>query len=108
MLAGDDLGAMDPTGADFVHLVTEALKRAFADREAYYGDPAHTDIPVDTLLSAEHNAAHRARIGETASHELPPAGSPGSRRWSRPSSPARPAARPRPVSARGSPPWRIW
>jgi gamma-glutamyltranspeptidase/glutathione hydrolase len=72
MLAGDDLGAMDPTGPDFVHLVTEALKRAFADREAYYGDPALFDIPVDTLLSAEHNAAHRARIGETASHELTP------------------------------------
>jgi gamma-glutamyltranspeptidase/glutathione hydrolase len=45
MLAGDDLGAMDPTGPDFVHLVTEALKRAFADREAYYGDPALFDIP---------------------------------------------------------------
>jgi gamma-glutamyltranspeptidase/glutathione hydrolase len=37
---------MDPSGAEFVHLVAEALKRAFADRECYYGDPAlHPTFP---------------------------------------------------------------
>jgi len=72
MLQGDDLGALDPTGAEFVHLVTEALKRAFADRESYYGDPAHHDIPIDTLLSGAHNAAHRGDIGEMASHDFRP------------------------------------
>jgi gamma-glutamyltranspeptidase/glutathione hydrolase len=45
MLADDDLANMDPFGAEFVHLVAEALKRAFADRETYYGDPALSDIP---------------------------------------------------------------
>jgi gamma-glutamyltranspeptidase/glutathione hydrolase len=46
MLADDDLGAMDPFGEEFVHLVAEALKRAFADRECYYGDPAlHPTFP---------------------------------------------------------------
>ena len=72
MLAGDDLASMDPVGPDFVHLVTEALKRAFADRESYYGDTALHDIPVDTLLSEAHNAAHRADIGQTASQDHRP------------------------------------
>jgi gamma-glutamyltranspeptidase/glutathione hydrolase len=72
MLAGDDLSALDPTGPEMVHLTTEALKRAFADREAYYGDPALHDIPIDTLLSDAHNAAHRADIGETASLDMRP------------------------------------
>ncbi|HTN95455.1 MAG TPA: gamma-glutamyltransferase, partial [Nordella sp.] len=34
-----DLAGMDPTGAEFVHTVTEAMKLAFADRDVYYGDP---------------------------------------------------------------------
>ncbi len=72
MLSGDDLASMDPVGPEFVHLVTEALKRAFADRESYYGDPALHDIPVDTLLSEAHNAAHRADIGQAASHDHRP------------------------------------
>jgi gamma-glutamyltranspeptidase/glutathione hydrolase len=108
MLADDDLGAMDPVGEEFVHLVAEALKRAFADRECYYGDPALHDIPVDVLLSRDHNAAHRADIGPEASHDLAPGRSRGMRRRSRPSSPARHGARPRPVSARGNPRWRTW
>ena len=56
MLAGDDLAALDPNGAEFVHLVTEALKLAFADREAYYGDPLDSDIPLATLLSPWFNS----------------------------------------------------
>ncbi|GAA5070025.1 gamma-glutamyltransferase [Roseibacterium beibuensis] len=72
MLAGDDLAAMDPTGPEAVHLIAEALKRAFADREAYYGDPALSDVPIDTLLSADHNAAHRADITDQASLDQRP------------------------------------
>ena len=72
MLAGDDLSALDPTGPEMVHLTTEALKRGFADRESYYGDPALHDIPIDTLLSDAYNAARRADIGETASLDMRP------------------------------------
>ncbi len=72
MLAGDDLSALDPTGPEMVHLTTEALKRAFADRESYYGDPALHDVPIDVLLSDAHNAAHRADIGERASLDMRP------------------------------------
>ena len=49
LLKGIDLGAMDPDGAEFVHTVVEAMKLAFADREAYYGDPNFGDVPLDAL-----------------------------------------------------------
>jgi gamma-glutamyltranspeptidase len=39
LLKGFDLSDLDPVGGEFVHLVTECSKLAFADREKYYGDP---------------------------------------------------------------------
>lgn len=72
MLRNDSVADMDPTGAAFVHLTVEALKRAFADREAYYGDPAQADIPTDVLLSHAHADAHRADIGDGASFDQRP------------------------------------
>lgn len=72
MLAHDDLAALDPLGDTFVHRVTEALKLAFADREAYYGDPAQSDIPTDTLISAAYGATRRAQITDQASHDHRP------------------------------------
>ncbi|MGC8477034.1 MAG: gamma-glutamyltransferase family protein [Acetobacteraceae bacterium] len=72
LLAGFDLGALDPTGAEFVHLVTEAGKLAYADREAWYGDPAFIDVPIETLLSPAYNEARRRLIGTEASPELRP------------------------------------
>ncbi len=77
ILKGIDLGAMDPNGADFVHTVIEAMKLAYADREAYYGDPAHSDIPMDVLLSDAYNAARRGLIGAQASLEQRPGRVPG-------------------------------
>jgi gamma-glutamyltranspeptidase/glutathione hydrolase len=76
-----DLGAMDLNGADFVHTVTEAMKLSFADREAYYGDPDHTDIPVETLLSPAYAEARRALIGPTASREQRPGEIAGLEAW---------------------------
>lgn len=67
VLAGCDIAGMDPNGADFVHTVTEAMKLGFADREAYFGDPAQFDIPVDLLLSRGYAKERRALIGVTAS-----------------------------------------
>ena len=40
LLDGIDLKALGHNSADYMHTLTEALKLAFADREAYYGDPA--------------------------------------------------------------------
>jgi gamma-glutamyltranspeptidase/glutathione hydrolase len=72
ILKGFDLAKLKPTDPDFVHLVVEASKLAFADREAFYGDPKFVEVPVEALLSEEYNCGRRALIGETASMELRP------------------------------------
>ena len=69
--------------------MTEAAKLAFADREAWYGDPAFTDVPLDDLLSAAYNDERRELIGDAASADLRP-GRPGGRE---PSCRASPRAR---------------
>jgi gamma-glutamyltranspeptidase/glutathione hydrolase len=76
ILSGFDLAKMDPLGPDFVHVVTEAIKLAFADRDCWYGDSA--PVPLEALLSAGYAAERRALIGEQASHEFRP-GSPDGR-----------------------------
>ncbi len=72
ILEGYDLSGMDPQGAPFIHLVVEALKLAFADREAYYGDPNFVHVPMATLLSETYAATRRKLISDKASHELQP------------------------------------
>ncbi len=72
ILKGFDIGAMDPNGSAFVHVVTEAIKLAMADREGYYGDPEQAEVPLEALLSDAYNAERRALIGDEASHELRP------------------------------------
>jgi gamma-glutamyltranspeptidase/glutathione hydrolase len=72
-----DIGAMDPLGADFLHTVVEAAKLAFADREAYYGDPDFVTVPLDMLLSDGYAADRRALIGPHASMALRPGMVPG-------------------------------
>jgi len=78
LLQGFDLDDLDPVGPDFVHLVTECAKLAYADREAWYGDPDFVDVPMQTLLSPAYNEARRKLVGERASLELRP-GSPDGR-----------------------------
>lgn len=73
-------GAMSlPTGsAELVHLVTESAKLAFADREAWYGDPRFVDVPLAELVSADYATKRSTLVGDVASGELRP-GSPGGR-----------------------------
>lgn len=78
LLAGYDLTAAGHLSADYVHTVVEAAKLAFADREAWYGDPRFSDVPLDTLLGAGYNDQRRELIGRTASRQLRP-GSPDGR-----------------------------
>ena len=72
LLKGYDLDKLDPSGPDFIHLVVEASKLAFADREAWYGDPDFVEVPLQALLSDTYNAQRRKLIGEQASMELRP------------------------------------
>ncbi len=72
LLEGFDIAAMDPLGPEFVHTVVEAAKLAYADREAYYGDPAHVDVPMETLLGRAYNDERRKLIDDRASFELRP------------------------------------
>lgn len=77
LLKGYDLDGMDPTSADFIHTIVEASKLAFADREAFYGDPNFVHVPIETLLSDAYNAERRKLISEKASLELRPGTIPG-------------------------------
>jgi gamma-glutamyltranspeptidase/glutathione hydrolase len=77
LLRGFDVGAMDPLGAEFVHTVVECAKLAYADREAYYGDPNFAPVPLGALLSDDYNAERRTLIAHDASLELRPGTVPG-------------------------------
>jgi len=75
ILEGFDLKALGQNSADYVHLVTEALKLAFADRNHYIGDPRFVkDMPVAGLLSPEYAAARRGliRMDQSIEGEPPP------------------------------------
>jgi gamma-glutamyltranspeptidase/glutathione hydrolase len=72
LLAGFDIGAMDPVGEAFVHTVVECAKLAYADREAFYGDPHFVEVPLARLLSADYAAGRRALVTDAASLALRP------------------------------------
>jgi gamma-glutamyltranspeptidase/glutathione hydrolase len=75
LLEDTDLSALGHNSADYVHHLAEALKLAFADREAYYGDPAIVEVPLQTLISAEYAAERKKLIRpDRAWPEMPLAG----------------------------------
>jgi gamma-glutamyltranspeptidase/glutathione hydrolase len=75
LLEGTDVKALGHNSADYVHHLTEALKLAFADREAYYTDPAVGEVPLPTLISSEYAAERRKMIRpDQAWPEMPPPG----------------------------------
>ncbi len=77
LLKGFDLDGLDPAGPDFIHLLVESSKLAFADREKYYGDPNFVKVPEKMLLSAAYNDERRRLVGDQASLELRPGSIPG-------------------------------
>ena len=72
MLQGLDLKGLGHNSADYLHTWVESAKLAFADREAYYGDPRLDHVPFDVLLSASYGASRAGQITETASLALLP------------------------------------
>jgi gamma-glutamyltranspeptidase/glutathione hydrolase len=79
VLARDDLAALGPGSATFLHLVAGAMAQGFADRARWYGDPAFTTVPVGSLLAPPRLAALRAglsaiRVSEPHALVLPESG----------------------------------
>jgi gamma-glutamyltranspeptidase/glutathione hydrolase len=65
ILEGLDLRVMGHNSADYIHYLIETTKLAFADREAYYGDPEFTSVPLEGLLSERYAEIRRALIEPT-------------------------------------------
>jgi gamma-glutamyltranspeptidase/glutathione hydrolase len=79
LLEGYDLPKLGHNSTAYIHVVTEAAKLAFADREHYYGDPDFVEVPLKLLLSKEYAAERRKLIDESkASLEMRPGRGPRS------------------------------
>ena len=73
LLEGFDLKKMGYLSADYIHVLAEALKLGFADRDEYYGDPLFVDVPMKALLSDEYTLLRRPLIDmDKASREVRP------------------------------------
>jgi gamma-glutamyltranspeptidase/glutathione hydrolase len=73
LLEGFDLKGMGHLSPDYIHVLTEALKLGFADRDEYYGDPLFADVPMDALLSDQYTMLRRPLIDMTkASDKIRP------------------------------------
>jgi len=79
VLSGFDLGAIDPNGAERLHLEVEAGRLAYRDRDNLLADQDHVAVPVRELLSAAYADRLRAEIDrERAMTDLPHLELPGS------------------------------
>jgi gamma-glutamyltranspeptidase len=62
LLEGFPLATLKVHSVEHLHLLLEMVKLAYADRDRWIGDPAHTRPPVDALLSPAYAARRRARF----------------------------------------------
>lgn len=69
ILEGYDLRALGPFSSERYHLLTEAMRRAFADRSEYGGDADFVDVPVRGLIRKEYAAARRTDIDPARASE---------------------------------------
>jgi gamma-glutamyltranspeptidase/glutathione hydrolase len=81
MLDTFDDAQVDPSTALGIHTITEALKLALADRDAWYGDGAVPPELLAALLSPEYARERAALIGESASREFRPGRPTGREPW---------------------------
>lgn len=79
VLENADLRSAGHNSSRYIHVVTEAMKLCFADRDRYYGDPRFVNVPLGTLLSSEYAAKRwreidvdRAYPGMPAAGRVPP------------------------------------
>lgn len=64
MLEGYDFKSIKHNSADYIHVLTEAMKLAFADRDRYYGDPDFVRVPGAELLSKDYSSMRKRLIDE--------------------------------------------
>jgi len=62
------LDGLEHNSAEYLHLLTECVKAAMADREYHFGDPAFIDVPIDRLLSDAHLAARVQEMDPVRAH----------------------------------------
>ncbi len=72
ILKGYNFAAMGYNSAEYIHILVEALKLAYADRDTYYGDPRFTKLPLHDLLSQQYADERRKLITDKASMEFRP------------------------------------
>ncbi len=71
-----DLQAMGHNSADYLHVVTEAMKMGYADRDTYYADPTFVDIPQTGLLSKAYAKTRAGQINMAQAESEQVAGDP--------------------------------
>lgn len=77
-----DVKSLGEGTPDYYHLIVEATKQAFADRNKWLTDPKFADIPVDYLLSPEHGKEMAKRIDMTkAAADVVPMDPKGDTTW---------------------------
>jgi gamma-glutamyltranspeptidase/glutathione hydrolase len=76
MLARFDLGALDPRGAEAAHLMAEAGRLAFADRNLFLADDRFVRVPLRGLTDAGYIEARGALIARDRAIPAPSAGDP--------------------------------
>ena len=102
ILEGYDLTSMGHNSLEYIHIVSQALNLAFADREKYVGDPTFVDVPIDELLSDEYLTRRRSLIDpDRAWPGLPPAGDPRAKKAVLDGAPRSPAEAPASVGTAG-------
>ena len=66
-----DLASLEFGSAELIHLLVEAKKRAFVDRERHGTDPRYADIPIERLLSDEYTSELAASIDPDHAADMP-------------------------------------
>ena len=73
ILEGYDLAKSGFRSADTIHLITESMRRAYADRARYLGDPAFNPaMPIERLISKDYAAELRTTINPTRASKSSP------------------------------------
>ncbi|NNE08639.1 MAG: gamma-glutamyltransferase [Gemmatimonadetes bacterium] len=66
----EELDACRPGTPDYIHIVTEAMKHAFADRAEWLGDTRFVEVPVDNLLSGSYLDARASAISMKSTKKI--------------------------------------